>query len=145
VDFSITRMDVWAGELEDRPGALSSRLATIMMIGEADLDFVVVRPLNHKPGRGVLFIAPLEGPEQTKTAEDAGLRKSNSMFVVRLEGPDHPGLAAGVAGTLARADVNITGMTAAATKGNALIYLRFTTEREADAAIELLKTSLAEG
>ena len=136
--FEISRVDIWSGELEDRPGALASTLAKIMMLAEADLDFIIVRPRPDKPSRSVLYLAPIEGPEQIKAAENAGLHKSASIHAVRLVCPDHPGLAAGIAGTLAQADLNITGMSAAAKRGVAIAYLRFATNEDADAAMEVL-------
>lgn len=138
----ITRAEIWVGELEDRPGALASTLAKVMMIAGADLDFVLVRPEADSPGQSVLFVTPLLGPEQIQAARDAGLRCSDSMHALRLECPDRPGLAAGLAGTLAQADINIVGMSAAATKGNALAYLRFATEAEAEEAVSVLANRL---
>lgn len=141
--FEIKRVDVWVGELEDRPGALSSKLATVYVTGEADLDFVIARPLREKPGRGVLYVAPLEGEKRVRAAQDAGLHKSQSVHVLRLEGPDHPGLIAGVAGTLAQADINIAGLSAAAAKRNAIIYVRFATDDDVNKAADVLRKHLA--
>lgn len=140
--FEITPVDVWAGELEDRPGALASKLAKIIMIAEADLEFVLLRPLCEKPGRAVLFLAPLIGPEQTQAAEDAGLHKCDSMHVLRLVGPDRRGLAAGIAGELEHADVDVAGLTAAATHGNVVIYIRFATAEDVAAAAKVLGPKL---
>ena len=140
--FEIKRVDVWVGELEDRPGALSSKLATVFMVGEADLDFVIARPLQDKPGHGMLYVAPLESEKQAQAAQDAGLHKSQSVYVLRLEGPDHPGLIAGIAGTLSQADINITGLSAAATKRNAIIYVRFVAKEDVTRAADVLRKHL---
>lgn len=142
MDFEVARVDIWAGQLEDRPGALASKLANIIMIAAANLEFIVARPARDRPGRGVLYLAPLSGPEQTRAAEESGLHRADSMYVVRLSGPDRSGLAAGIAGTLAQADLNIVGVSAAAVDGRVLMYLRFATEQEAVAAVDVLKAEL---
>ncbi len=141
--FEISKVDVWAGELEDRPGALSSKLAHIMMTAGADLEFVITRPTREQPGRGVVYVAPLTTPEQEQAANDVGLHRADTMYTLRLVGPDRPGLAAGVAGTLASEGINITGLSAAAARGGAVIYLRFASEEDTTAAIEALTPALA--
>lgn len=142
MEFQISRAAVWAGELEDRPGALASKLANLIMIAQANLEFIVARPAHERPGRGVLFVAPLTGPEQARAAAESGLSRAEGMHVVRLSGPDRPGLAAGIAGTLARDDLNIVGVSAAAVDGRVLMYLRFASARDAAAAETALRTEL---
>lgn len=144
MSFEISRVDVWAGELEDRPGALASKLAHLMMRAQANLEFVIARPSQDKPGRSVLYVAPLVGEQQEEVAQEVGLRRSKSINALRLVGPDRPGLAAGIAGTLASADLNITGLTASATQGQAIVYVRCASAEEIDAAIEVLTPVLCE-
>ncbi|MBN2448475.1 MAG: ACT domain-containing protein [Phycisphaerae bacterium] len=138
MSFEITRVDVWAGELEDRPGALSTPLAHIMMSAGANLEFIVGRPSHETPGHSVLFVAPLTTDEQRQAAADVNMRKSDAMHVLRLSGPDRPGLTAGVAGMLAQASINIVGISAAAIGGNALVYVRFASADDAAAAEKVL-------
>ncbi len=144
MEFEVSRVDVWAGELEDRPGALASKLANLIMIAQANLEFIVARPVHDQPGHGVLFVAPLAGPEQTRAAEESGLSRAGRMHVVRLSGPDRPGLAAGIAGTLAHDDLNIVGVSAAAVDGRVLMYLRFADEKDAAAAEAVLRAELTQ-
>lgn len=140
--FEITPVDVWTGELEDRPGALASKLAHIQVAAGANLEFAIARPLVEKPGFGVLYIAPLVGEKQRRVAEEIGLHRSSSIHAIRLVGPDRPGLIAGIAGTLAQADINITGLSAAAAEGRAIIYLRFESAEKAGEAAEVLRPLL---
>lgn len=143
--FQISEVDVWAGELENRPGALASKLAHIMQVAGASLEFVIARPAHDKPGAGVLFVAPLDDERQARIAEEVGLHKTRSIHALRLTGPDHPGLAAGIAGTLSAASINVTGMTAAAVDGRAVIYIRFATPDDAAHAAAILKPVLCGG
>ena len=138
--FEITRVDVWAGEIEDRPGGLADKLETVMRVG-ANLDFVIARPAD-KPGKAVVFITPLHGAEQTSAAEEAGLKKSSGMHSLRIEGPDRPGLTAGIARALAEANINIRGLSGARIQDKALFYLRFDTQDDAEKAAQTLPAKL---
>lgn len=139
--FEITRADVWAGEIDDRPGALSEKLQVLERAG-ANLDFVIVRPSAGMPDTGVLFVAPLHGIEQARAAEDAGLRRSASMHVLRVVGPDQPGLGAGIARTLGAARINIHGLSAAAVADRSIFYIRFGAEDDVKRAAQILTEKL---
>jgi hypothetical protein len=139
--FEITRVDVWAGEIEDRPGALAEKLEALHRAG-ANLEFVIVRPSAGLPGTGVLFVAPLHGPQQTKAAEDVGLHHAATMPELRILGPDRPGQGAGIARTLAEAGINIAGLSAAAIGDQCLFYIRFETEADVKRAAQILTAKL---
>ena len=134
--FEITKEDVWVGEIEDCPGALGAKLGAVMRAG-ANLDFMITRPLADRPGTGVLFIAPLHGAEQASAAKEVGLRKSR-IQILRIEGPDRPGLGAGISSTLADAGINISGFTGTALAGRCLFYLRFHSSEEVVRAAQIL-------
>lgn len=140
--YEITRVDVWSGEIEDRPGALATKLEAIMRAG-ANLDFVVARPSQDKPGYAVLFVAPLVGPEQTAAAAKVRLKKSSSMHSLRIVGPDRIGLGAGIARALADAGVNITGVSAAAVGDQSIFYLRFENDDDTKRAAQVLTRILS--
>jgi len=139
--FEITRIDVWVGEVEDRPGALAEKLEAVMRAG-ADLDFVIVRPAPDKPGVGILYLAPLFGKAQTQAAQEVDLRKSH-IQALRLLGPDRPGLSAGIARLMADAGLNISGLTGARVGDRCVFYLRFETESELTRAAQILAAKLA--
>lgn len=140
--YEITRVDVWAGEVEDRPGALAAKLEALERAG-ANLEFVVVRPLTEAHGVGVLFAAPLIGTDQVRAAEEVGVRKAASMYVLRVIGPDRPGLVAGITRTVADAGINISGLTASALGDRAVAYLRFESDADARRAAQILTPRLA--
>ena len=134
--FEITKVDVWVCELEDQPGALAQRLGTVMRAG-ANLDFMIARPLGGASRAGVLFVAPLVGAEQAQAAEEVGLRRS-SIQILRVEGPDRPGLGAGLATTLAEAGINISGLSGSALGGRCLFYIRFASSDDVVRAAQIL-------
>jgi predicted amino acid-binding ACT domain protein len=135
--LEISKTDVWVGSIEDRPGALAGKLETLQR-GGANMDFVLVRPSDNTPGTGVMFVAPLQGPQQTKAATEAGLRKSATMHVLRVTGPDRPGLGAALARALAGAGLNVGGVSAAAIGGQAICYFRFASDADAQRAAQTL-------
>lgn len=138
--FEITRVDVWVGEIEDRPGALCEKLNTVMRAG-ADLDFMIARPLAEGPGRGVLFVTPLHGPEQERAADEVGLRKSHTQ-ILRVEGPDRPGLGAGMTCTLAEAGISVRGLSASVLGDRCLFYIRFDSQDDLVRAAQILTREL---
>ena len=90
--YTISRVEVWSGETQDRRGALADMLKLVLDAG-ADLDFIIGRPSPVKPATGILYVAPLEGEQQLAAARQAGLHPSSHIEALRVEGPDSRGLA----------------------------------------------------
>lgn len=141
MEFEITRVDVWAGEVKDRLGALADMLKAVLDAG-ADLDFIIVRPSPVKPGTGILYLAPLSGPEQIQAAEEAGLTVSSHIEALRIAGPDRRGLAEKIARALAEAGINISGLTAGRMGDRCALYVRFERLEDVDRATEVLQALL---
>ena len=142
MSFQISRVDIWAGEVHDRRGTLADMLEAVTGAG-ADLDFIIVRPSPVKSGTGILYVAPLFGPEQEKAAEGVGLAKSSHIEALRVDGPDRPGLGAAIARKLAEAGLNISGFTGGRMGARCVIYIRFESERELSTATEVLRDALS--
>ena len=141
MSYSITRVSVWVGEIEDHPGALADKLEALRRAG-ANLEFVIVRPTAPLSSLGVLFAAPLIGKKQTETAATAGLRPTESIYGLRITGPDRPGLLAEICRALGNAGINISGVSAASLEGNAIFYLRMECDADADRATQVLQPLL---
>ncbi len=144
MEYEITPVDVWVGQVEDRPGGLSSKLAHLMMVTGQTLAFIIARASDARDGSGVLFVAPLSTPEAERAAAEVDLHKSDSMHVLRLVGPDRAGLSAGLAGTLAREEINIAGLSAMSVEGGAVIYILLETAEDAERARKAIAEALAE-
>ena len=138
----ISKVDVWAGEIQDRPGGLAEKLQAVSKAG-ANLEFVIARRAPDKPGTGVVFMAPLTGAAQTEAAAGVGLSKAASLRSVRIEGPDQPGLGAKTAQALADAGINMRGLSAAAIGARCVVYFAFDSDADADKASKVLQTALA--
>ena len=91
--LEISRVKVYAASMRDKPGTLAKKLAAIAESG-ANLGFVLARRAPEKPGRGVVFLAPLAGATLIRAAKKAGFRQTKKLFTLRVEGADKAGLGA---------------------------------------------------
>jgi hypothetical protein len=131
--------EVWAASMEDKPGALASKLAALAEVG-ADLDFVIARRAPDKPGTGVLFVTPLRGDREIEAASELGFAATNRLHSVRVEGKNERGIAARVTQTVAQAGLNLRGFSGAVIGTQFVLHLAFDEVEEAQKAIALLRT-----
>jgi hypothetical protein len=136
--LNVTRADVWAASIEDRPGGLAEKLAALAEAG-AQLEFVVARRASEKPGTGVVFLTPLKGAAQLKAAKKAGFEKTKSLHSLRVDGPDRAGLGAELTQALAQAGINVRGLSAAAIARRCVMHLALDSAADAAKAMRLLK------
>ena len=140
--FKISKVDVWVGELEERPGGLNEKLEALAKAG-VSLEFIISRRAPEKPGTGVVFLAPVRGAAQIRAAKDARLSKATGLRSLRVEAPDRPGLGAQISRAIARAGVSLRGLSAAALGRQSVTYLAFDSDADATKASRVLKTALA--
>ena len=136
--LKVTRVDVWAASIEDRPGGLAGKLAPLAEAG-AQLEFVIARRASERPGTGVVFVTPLKGAAQIGAAKKAGFEKTESLHSLRVEGPDQPGLGAKMTQALAQAGINLRGLSAAAIGPRCVVHLALDSTADATKASRLLK------
>ena len=106
------------------------------------MEFLIARRAPEKPGKGVLFMAPLRGEDSTRAALQAGLSQWTSVCTLRVEGPDRPGLGALVAWTVANEGINVRGVSGAKLGERSVFYLAFDNAADADKASEALTSAL---
>ena len=134
--FTVSRVDVWAATIKDRPGGLDAKLAALAAAG-ADLEFVIAR--RAKPGSGVVFVTPLKGAAQCRAARKAGFEKTKSLHSVRIEGPDKPGQGTKITAALAAAGVNLRGLSAASIGRKFVCHIAVDEAKDATKALRVLK------
>jgi hypothetical protein len=139
--YSIKKVEVWAGEVADRPGGLADKIDALSGAG-ANLEFVIARRSPDKPGTGVVFVTPIKGAKQKGAAQSAGLTTTDSLHSVRVDGPDKAGLGAKMAKALADAGINLRGISAAALGRRAVSYFAFDSAADAENAVRVLKKAL---
>ena len=139
--YSVKKVDVWAGDVADRPGGLAAAIAALSSAG-ANLEFLIARRAPDKPGTGAVFLTPIRGAKQKAAAQGAGLSLSDSLHSVRIEGPDRAGLGAKMTSALADAGINLRGVSGAAVGRRAVTYFGFDSGADADTAVRTLKKTL---
>ncbi|MGE3181822.1 MAG: ACT domain-containing protein [Phycisphaerae bacterium] len=137
--YEIAPVDVWVAELRNRPGELARVLNGIVDAG-GHLEFIVGRP--HDAGSSAVFVAPLTNEAEIAAGEALGLHRSQSLHAVRVAGPDQSGLGARVTAIIAKAGINLRGITAASIGAKSVLYIRFETEEAANKGVEILQRSL---
>jgi hypothetical protein len=65
MDLLVERVDVWAATIQDRPGGLAEVLATLREAG-ADLQFIIARRTPGEPGKGIVFVTPLQSAREIR-------------------------------------------------------------------------------
>lgn len=136
--LKITRADVWAASLEDRPAGLAEKLEALEKAG-ANLEFIMARRAFEAPGTGVVFLAPLNGIDQAKAASEVGFHRTEALHSVRIEGADVPGLASKITRRLAGAGINLRGFSASVIGKQFVGYLALDDEEDAVKAVSVLK------
>ena len=138
MDTIVERVDVWAANIEDKPGGLAGVLATLRDAG-ADLQFIIARRAPEEPGRGVVFVTPLQGDHEIAAAAQVGFNVTQTLHSVRIMGRDQPGAAADLAQKLADARINLRGFSASVIGSQFVAYVAVDSLDEASKAVAILK------
>ncbi len=136
--LNVKEVKVWSATIDDRPGSLAGKLDALAKAG-ANLEFVVARRAPDQPGKGVVFVTPLEGDALVKAAQTAGFHVSDSLHSVRVEGPDEPGLGAKITTALSQAGINLRGLSAAAIGNRMVCHLALDSSADAHKAVDGLR------
>ena len=136
--LTVSKVDVWAADIRDRAGGLAGTLGPLAAAG-ANFEFIIARRRPEARGHGVVFVTPLKGAKQLRTAKAVGFKKTDTMHSVRVEGPDRPGLAAVLTNALAEAGINVRGFSAAAIGRKCVVHLALDTAADARKAMTRLR------
>jgi hypothetical protein len=138
MDLIVKRVEVWAASIKDQVGGLTRKLKGLKEAG-ADLDFVIARRTPEDPGKGVVFVAPLRGDREIAAASNLGFNVTRSVYAIRVDGDNRPGLAADVTQILAEAGITLRGFSAAVIGARFIFYIGFDSKDDAKKAVELLQ------
>jgi hypothetical protein len=136
--LNVSRTEVWAATIDDRPGGLEEKLQALASAG-VSLEFVIGRRMPEQPGKGVVFVTPIKGAKQVKAAQAAGFQKAQALHSVRIEGADKPGLGAKLTQALAEAGINLRGISGAALGKKFVAHLALDSAEDAAKATQVLK------
>jgi hypothetical protein len=135
--FKMHKVQVWSGEVPDRPGAAAAKLEVLARAG-ANLEFIFTRPVPERPENMTVFLAPISGPEQIQAAQLVGLAPARDIAMLCVEGDDRPALGYDIMSRLAIAGVNLRGMSISALGGRFAAYLAFDNPDVVTQAIQVL-------
>lgn len=138
MDLLMERVDVWAAPIPDTPGGLADALAPLREAG-ADLQSIIARRDPANPGRGVVFVTPLQGERELRAASAAGFNVAQTVHSVRLMGQDRPGVAADMARALGDAGVNLRGFSASVIGAQFVAYVAVDSLEDANRVMEALE------
>ena len=137
MDLLIDRVDVWAASTADKPGGVSGILKGLYEAG-ADLDFVIARRAPDEPGKGVVFLTPIQGDREVKAASTLGFNLTSRVNSVRVEGDNVPGAAARLAELIADAGINVRGFSVAVIGPRYIAYIGFDSSSDTEKAAKII-------
>jgi hypothetical protein len=139
MSYEVKKVDVWAGDILNRPGTLARVLEALTSVG-VQLEFMVARQVNERTSR--VFLAPIKGVKQKRAASDVGLVPAAGMHAVRIEGPDRAGLGANITRVVADQGVNLRGASAATIGNKAVFYLAVQSEQDQNETVRIARKLL---
>ena len=136
--IDIQKVEVWAGEVADEPGAVAKALAALAAAGAA-VECVIGRRQPEKPGTAVLFVTPVKGKKAQAAARDAGLSPAPNVFNLRVEVPWKPDVAAGITRVIEQEGINLRGLSSITMGKTFVTYLGFDSDEDVKRAVKVLK------
>ncbi|WP_233806976.1 ACT domain-containing protein [Paraburkholderia sp. HP33-1] len=138
MELSVERVDVWAATIDDKPGGLAKVLSVLRDAG-VDLQFIVARRAPEAAGKGVVFVAPLEGDSAIRAATQVGFSVTPSLHSIRVMGLDQLGIIAQLTQMLADGGINLRGVSSAVLGSQFIAYLAVDSLADAEQAIDILQ------
>jgi hypothetical protein len=136
--LKVNKVDVWAGDLPDQPGGLSRVLRSVSDAG-GDVECVIARRKDNRPGAGTVFVTPVQGQRAQDGARGAGLSPASNIGTLRIEGADRAGLGQRITQAVGDAGINMRGLTAAVVGTRFVAYLGFDSPADADRAATAIR------
>ena len=137
--LQIQRVQAWCGEIADRLGTAAGKLEHLARAG-ARLEFACTLPHPRDADKGVLYLAPVTGPEQMQAAREAGLGPALDLAMLHVHGPPRPDLGIDLMSRLAVAGLYLRGMAVYASADAFSAYLAFDSADAATQAVQVLAT-----
>ena len=137
MSFKFDRVHVWSGEVMDQAGGVASKLSFLAR-ADANLEYVFTKRLPDRPGSGVLYVAPVTGASQVRSAKAAGLHETEHPVVYRIEGDNETGLAHRLTQQWAIAGISFQSLTMAVLEDKFVGYAAFDSVADANRAAQIL-------
>lgn len=138
MEYLVEHVDVWAATIDDQPGGLCAVLTALHDVG-ANLQSVISRRAPDQPGKGVVFVTPLQNDREIAAAAQIGFNVTQTLHSVRIMGPDRPGIGAELTRKLAEAGLNLRGFSASVIGTQFVAYAAMDSLVDARKAIQVLQ------
>jgi hypothetical protein len=138
--LKVTQLQLWSGQIEDKPGGAAKVLEPLAQ-AKVNLGFVIVRRTPEAPGKGVMFVAPIQGAKAEEAARAAGLSPTGSIAGLRVEGDDRPGAGYAMTRAIADAGISFRGLSAHVLGKKFVCLVAFDSAEDAGRAKEAIRTS----
>jgi hypothetical protein len=135
---TVTKVDVWAAEIEDKPGTLDQILEAIAGAG-GSIECIIARRRHDRGGKTQVFISPVKGAKVQKAARGVGLAPATDLATLRLEGPNKAGQGHKVMQAIAAAGINVRGVSGCSIGNKAVAYIGFDSKADADKAVKAVR------
>ena len=136
--FKAAKAEVWAVGIDDRAGGVADKLELLAKAG-ASFEMVFARRTPETPGKGMLFATPVKGAKVIRATKEAGMGIPATVFSVRVEGADRPGLGSKIARALGDAGVSFRGISGIAIGRKFVSYIACDSAADQAKAIAALK------
>jgi predicted amino acid-binding ACT domain protein len=100
---------------------------------------VFARRTPENPGKGMLFVTPVKGAKVIRAAREAGMGVPQTIYSVRIEGADRPGLGARIARALGDAGISFRGISGIAIGRKFVSYIACDSADDRAKAMAVLK------
>jgi hypothetical protein len=135
--LKVQPFDLWSAKIEDAVGG-ADRVLAPLAAAKLDLQFVLVRRTAEEPGKGLLFVAPVQGAAAEPAARAAGLAPAG-VYALRLEGGNRPGAGHAITGAVAAAGLSFKGLSASVLGGKYVAWIGFDAPADRDRAADALR------
>ncbi len=136
--LKVTRAEMWAVTIQDKPGGLAAVLEPMAQAG-ANFEFAFARRTPERSGEGVLFVLPVKGAKVIKAAKEAGLSKAEGIHTVKIEGANKAGVAAAIAAAIRDAGISSRGISTTVVGRSFAGYIALDSAEDAARAASVLK------
>jgi hypothetical protein len=137
--FRMHKVQVWTGDIPDRPGAAAAILERLAHAG-VDLEVVFTRPRRDNPHLSQIFLAPIVDPKHIEAAKEAGLTQARDISMLCVEGDNRTGIGYEIMSRIAVAGINLRGLSVSTLEHRYASYLAFDNADDLTHAIQLLAT-----
>ena len=137
MSFKWDRVHLWSCEVADQAGSVAEKLAFLAQ-ADTNLEYIFTQRLVNKPGIGILYVAPVTGPLQTRAARAAGMVETETPSVRRIEGDNETGLAHHLTQQWAISGISLQGLTMSVLGNKFVGYAVFDTVADANKAAQIL-------